>query len=340
MRHSSLAALLSLLLAAALPLLPRPASADPLPVLRRGELLRTEKVRTETTASFRWRLAPSPDSYPRLLFEAVDLVTLYQAHVYQAIEEVPRGGGEPDAPRFEAKPIPGQTIRGEEFSRQAVETAGPMANTTFMVNGVPMETDDGGVAIDSTQSLLALFEDLATTSVPVHAKHEEAGTMSLRMTRHVLKRYDPGVGTPDNLGETDILASLGLDFEPKRSSEREGVAMEVVLPGPVSPGQAFEVSLAVTNRGPSETSSFLGRTVSGKPWLHGRLFYIGSVPPGERRIFVRRFAVPADARTGLVYGGITYWDLLGTIKGKGTVLKLIVESPAQAPAEPAPPAAP
>ena len=331
-------ALLALLVAAVLQ--SPPTVGAPPPIKRRGTQLRTELVRTVTKPSFRWHLAPSPDSSPRLLFEGIDLVTLHQAHIYQAVTEVPRGGGEPDAPRIQYKDIPGEVIRGEEFTKQTFEITGPMANATFVVHGVPMVTDDAGVATDTSQSLLTLFEDLATTTVTVAARHDKAGMILLTLSRHVLKRYNKDVGPPGSLPKTDLLASMGLDFEPKRSSEREGVTMAVTAPERLKPGQNFALTLTVTNRGKAETSSFLGRTVSGGPWLHGRLFYIGSVPAGTSLAFTRRFTVPEEASGGMVFGGVTYWDLLGTLKDKGTVLKIPLDGPPRTPAKPKPEPAP
>ncbi|MBT3286749.1 MAG: hypothetical protein HN849_17490 [Victivallales bacterium] len=331
-------ALLPLLVAALLQSLPTVGA--PLLIKRRGAQLRTELVRTVTKPSFRWRLAPSPDSFPRLLFEGIDLVTLHQAHIYQAVMEVPRGGGEPDGPRIEYKDIPGEVIRGEEFTRRTSEITGPLANTSFIVNGVTMVTDDAGVATDTSQSLLALFEDLAASTVTVAARNDKAGLILLTVSRHVLKRYNKDMGPPGSLPKTDLLASMGLDFEPKRSSEREGVTMAVTVPDKLKPGQSFNLTLTVTNRGRNETSSFLGRTVSGRPWLHGKLFYIGSVPSGTSLAFTRHFTVPEDANGGVAFGGMTYWDLLGTLKDKGTVLKLPIDGPPRSPAKPKPEPAP
>jgi hypothetical protein len=319
----------SLLMSAVLP-------ADPPPEKRRGRLDHSDTLRTERTPSFRWHLAPSPDSRPRLLFEGVDLVTVYKVRMYQTVIEKP---APKDAETVETgyEVIAGEFIRGETFAEQSSVVSGPLVNETFEINGVPVKTDGSGVAVDETQVVLGLFDDLTTTTATVRASHEKRGGVLLRLTRNVLKRYVDGEKQPTDFQSTDVLASLGLDFEPKRTSGRKGVVMELASPTKLEAGQSFTLVLTVTNKGDAETSSLMGRVFSRHEWLHGRLFYIGSVQPGTSITFSRSFVVPADAKSGIAYAGIGFWDLLGTIPNQGIVLKMdVAGAPEQKPAEEAP----
>jgi hypothetical protein len=204
-----------------------------------------------------------------------------------------------------------------------------------------MTTDAGGVAIDETQTLLDLFDDLSVTNAVVRASHKTRGGVLLKLTRNVLKRYTGEAKQPEDLKNTDLLASLGLDFEPKRTSGRKGVVMSLEAPDKLEPGQSFDLALTVSNQGTVETSSVLGRIFSRQEWLHGRLFYIGSVQPGTSLTFSRHFVVPTDAKPGLAFAGVGFWDLLGTIPNKGIVLKMeLVPAPGGAPAKAEPAAQP
>jgi hypothetical protein len=304
----------SLLLSATVP-------GAPPPEKRRGRLDHAETLDTEHSPSFRWHLASSPDSRPRLLFEGVDLVTVRKVRMYQTVVEKPAAkDGENSEMEYEV--VPGEFIRGETYAEQSSTVSGPLPHETFTVNGVDMTTDGGGVAIDETQSLLGLFDDLSTTSAVVRASHKTRGGVLLKLTRNVVKRYTGEAKQPEDLKNSDILASLGLDFGPKRTSGRKGVVMSLDAPDRLEPGQSFDLSLTVSNQGTTETSSVLGRIFSRHEWLHGRLFYIGSVQPGTSLTFSRHFAVPADAKPGLVFAGVGFWDLLGTIPNKGIVLKM------------------
>lgn len=320
-------------------------SAAPPPEKRRGRLIRTDVQRTETTSSFRWRLSPSPDSRPRLFFEEVTLLTLHKVNIHQVVVEIP-AATEANPAGVEYRPVPGETMEGETFTVQNSQIAGPLAEEIFLINDVPMTTDEAGVAIDENQTLLRLFDDLTTTEVTVRAHHARLGSVLLPLTRNIMKRYAAGEKPPANLAQTDVLASLGLDFIPKRTGGRQGVTMSAKVPENIRAGEPFEIALTVVNQGDMATSSLLGRTFSRFPWLHGRLFYVGGVEPGQSRTFTRRFVVSADAKGGTVFGGLGFWDIMGTMNNQGIVLKMALEGAPEkpaaenAPAEPGKPAEP
>ncbi len=307
-------------------------SAAPPPEKRRGRMIRTDVERTETTSSFRWSLSPSPDSRPRLFFEEVSLITLHKVNIHQVVVELP-ADAEANPAGIEYRVVPGETMKGETFTVQHSQIAGPLAQETFLVNDVPMTTDEAGVAIDENQTLLRLFDDLSTTEVTVRAHHARLGSVLLPLTRNIMKRYVAGDKPPANLAQTDVLASLGLDFVPKRTGGRQGVTMSAKVPESIRAGEPFDIALTVSNQGDMATSSLLGRTFSRFPWLHGRLFYIGGVEPGQSRTFTRRFIVPADAKGGTVFGGLGFWDIMGTMTNQGIVLKMDMEGAPEKPAE-------
>jgi hypothetical protein len=308
-------------LAAALLLGLLPLSAQPQPEKRRGRLDHVEVQNTRRISSFRWSLQPSPDSCPRVFFEGLELVTLNKVRVYQVVVEkpVPKKEGEEE---MAFVVVPGEFMRGEEFAEQSSEPSGPLGGETFVVNGVTMKTNADGVATDTGQTLVALFDDLSVTEKVVSAKHSKRGNVLLKLTRNVVKRYEPGREQPEDFVHTDILSSFGLDFAPKRTSQRDGVSMALAAPASATPGQEFELTVTVTNNGSGETSSVLGHTFSRYPWLHGRIFYFGCVQPNTSKTFTRRILVPEGTKPGTAYAGIGFWDLLGTVPGKGIVLKM------------------
>jgi hypothetical protein len=116
--------------------------------------------------------------------------------------------------------------------------------------------------------------------------------------------------------------------------------MSVKMPEQVKAGEFLDIALTVTNGGGTPTSSLLGRTFSRHEWLQGRLFYVGTVAPGASVTFTRRIQVPADARGGVVFGALGFWDLLGTIPGKELALQSVVEAVPQPEAKAGPQAQP
>lgn len=309
-------------------------SAGPPPAKRRGRLLRVDVRRTEETPSFRWRLMAGTDSLPRLFFEEVVVRVTHKVNIYQTVIEVP-ASTETNLTGVDYRVVPGELIEGENFAEQQSQVVGPISGETFLVNEVPMTTDATGVAVDRDQTLLRLFDDLTTTEVSVRARHPKYGSTLLDVSRQVMKRY-PQDTPPANLGQTDLLASLGLDFVPRRSSGRDGVTMTVQMPEKVRAGEFLDVVLTVSNAGGAATSSLLGRSFSRHDWLHGRLFYVGSVAPGESVTFTRRLQVPANAKGNFAFGALGFWDLNGTIPNKGLALQTTVEAVPQPEADPEP----
>lgn len=309
-------------------------SAAPPPAKRRGRLLRVDVRRTEETPSFRWRLMAGTDSLPRLFFEEVVVRVTHKVNIYQTVIEVP-ASAETNPAGVEYRVVPGELIEGETFAEQQSQVVGPIAGETFLVNEVPMRTDEVGVAVDGDQTLLRLFDDLTVTEVSVRASHPKYGSMLMDISRQVMKRY-PQDTPPANLGHTDLLASMGLDFLPRRSSGRDGVTMTVQMPERVRAGESLDVVLTVANGGGTATSSLMGRSFSRHDWLTGRLFYVGSVPPGESVTFTRRFQVPATAKGNLAYGALGFWDLHGAIPNKGLVLQTTIEAIPQPEPKPEP----
>lgn len=307
-------------------------SAAAPPVKRRGRLLRVEVLRTEEVPSFRVRLFPSSDSNLRLFFEEISQRIVHQANIYQTVIEVP-APQDINPSGVEYRVVPGELIQGETFAVRESEIVGPIAGETFLVNGVEMTTNETGVATDSRQVLLRPFDDLTVTELTLRARHERFGTAQFNVSRHVMKRYPADTGPPENLSQTDLLASMGIDFLPRRGSGREGVAMRVHIPETVRAGEVLEIALTVENQGDTATSSLLGRLFSRHEWLHGRLFYVGSVAPGESLTFARRIPVPAEARDGTAFAALGFWDLLGTIPDKGMVLRTAIEAVPAPPAE-------
>jgi hypothetical protein len=133
--------------------------------------------------------------------------------------------------------------------------------------------------------------------------------------------------------QTDILVSLGVDFEPLTAVGRDKLRVKVTLPESISPGRDITIRVQASNGGARSVSCLVGRLFSRHSWLSGINFYLGNIPAGETREFERRVQVPADAAAGGVFGVVGFWDLLGTAKEAAQAVSSRI-----VPADAAPPA--
>lgn len=310
-----------------------PALARKVRTRVRGRYLRTEVTEEARRPTFTCRLARVPGSYVTLSFLRRQRVTYREVKIYQAVWRI-QSEGEEDPDDIEYQPIPDDFIRGEENLRVDTEPGGVFANSVFHVNGVRMETDDQGMAVDRDQHILALFDDLARRDADLVLKHADLGTKVVTVTRELLLRaQDDAPVDLAALSASDVLCALGLDFEAKRRVNRDGVSIQASVPDTVRAGERFEVSLTVTNAGPAPTSSVIGRAFSRHEWFAGRNFYIGAVPVEETVTFTRVFTVPNDARGGRAFMSIGIWDILGANTDQRVDLAVTVAARAPDPAQ-------
>ncbi len=300
-------------------LLPTPWLTAQKPAKRRGKFLRMQTLQTTHKPGFKCSLAPSPDSNTNLLFSKYDLVTHYEVKLYETLLEY-KAEDESDRSKIEYRLVPGELIRGEKNVRTESIRKGVCANETFLLNNMPIKTDCNGIFEDKSQYILQTFDDLSRFETTLAITHPDYGHVILEVTRQLIPR-----NVTHNL-KPDILTALGIDFRQCRLAGRDGIKMQVTCPSKAQVGGTFQITLQATNQGAKSLSSILARTVARQNWLGGRNFYIGSLSPGETRIFTRTFRVPEDKSPGNIFLALGLWDIFGAMPEKAIPLKIAVKT--------------
>lgn len=286
----------------------------------RGKLLRSEVVRTNRRQGFRCRLTPSSGSAPRLLFRRFVHLTLHEVPVYEVLLEY-KTPGETDPSKIVYKPANDEVLRGQESTRVETVDLGPLAEQTFVINGVAFESDADGIVVDEREVILALFDELSVRKAILNIVHAELGIIQVAIEREMMQKklfVDP---SESNAPTNDVLEALGIDFTTRRRPDRQGLRFDVSCPKQLRPGETFQMTLEAENTGAEPACCIIGRTVSRHAWLGGRNFYLGSLDPGETRSFTRQFTVPEDSRLSAVFGVIGLWDILGAIAEENIPLR-------------------
>jgi hypothetical protein len=299
-------------------------------VRRRGQYLRTEVVRTDAEKTYSCTLAPTSGSHPTLLFRRLERLKQQEVRIYEVVVEEKTTDAQTGRDAVTYRVSPGDELRGESSVRETTRDLGACADEPFVVNAVSLRTNAGGLYVDSDQRLLLPFDDLSVNAIDLEVRHEEMGTVTTRMSRYLTLRWD--TKRPDErqkLVQTDVLVSLGADFEPVTAVAREGLRVRFSFPETIEPGQDVILRAEVTNEGKRPVSCLLGRLFSRQPWLSGINLYFGNVQPGATREFKRQVHVPESAAPGYVFGALGFWDIMGTVKESGQALSSrIVARPA------------
>jgi hypothetical protein len=304
-------------------------------VRRRGQYLRTEVLRTDAEKTYSCTLAPTSGSYPALLFRRLERLRQQEVRIYEVVVEEKTTDAETGRDGVTYRVSPGDELRGETSVRETTRDLGSCADELFVVKGISLRTNAAGLYIDSAQKLLLPFDDLSVNVVDLEVRHQEMGTVSIRISRYLALRWD--TKRPDErqkLMQTDLLMSLGADFEPLTSVGREGLRVRVSMPETIRPGQEVTVRVEVTNGGTRPVSCLVGRLFSRHPWLSGINVYFGNIPAGRTREFERLVRVPEDALPGYVFGAFGFWDILGSAKESAQALSSRIVTGVVSPAGP------
>ncbi|MCK5803158.1 MAG: hypothetical protein KAI66_10015 [Lentisphaeria bacterium] len=252
------------------------------------------------------------------------MLEIREVLVYEAVLRV--GGETADATEVRYQTVPGKTILGKRTTRSERRVVGPFADTEFTVNGVvSIRTDHKGVAVDSEQRLLLDFDSLGASTGEFRITHGELGEVVLKVSRRIVGRVDPKPGSSVvKMSATDILASMGYNYELIRTSMHDGLSLKVTCANEVRRGSVLVLTLMATNEGERSVSNLLLRTFSRHPWVTGKNLYAGSVAPGCRTEFRRLVKVPLDAQLGDCYLSVGVWDVLGAIPGDAVRIRLKV----------------
>ena len=76
----------------------------------------------------------------------------------------------------------------------------------------------------------------------------------------------------------------------------------------------FPITVKVVNNGSKQTSCLLGRSFSRMQDLNGRLFYFGSIEPGNTARFTRYFKVNDGELAGRAFLDIRFSDSWSVLK--------------------------
>jgi hypothetical protein len=192
--------------------------------------------------------------------------------------------------------VPGEVVATNPEQRNETLDMGPVADAEFDIRGTLFRTDGQGILRDRQQVLLAAFDDLRFEGLDVALHTDTFGEGRLVLTREQLRaafdvhfRYR-GQSHPDRL---QAVAEWDRDQ--------------------YAPGDIARLKLTVSNTGEQGDVLLVlgGRSISRWPWLDGKMFYLGKLPPGEQRVLSRRFTVPADAAAGRYYLRLGFNDYSG-----------------------------
>ena len=284
-------------------------------VRRRGQYLRTEVLRADAEKTYSCALAPTSGSYPAILFRRLERLKQQEARIYEVVVEEKTTDAETGRDSVTYRVSPGDELRGETSMRETTRDLGPFADEPFVVNGFSLRTNAAGLYVDSAQRFLLPFDDLSVNVVDLEVRHLEMGMVSARISRYLTLRWD--TKRPDErmkLVQTDLLVSLGTDFEPLTSVGREGLSVRVSMPETIQPGQDVTIKVEAINGGKRAVSCLVGRLFSRHPWMTGINVYLGNVPAAGSREFERLVHVPESVTPGYVFAVIGFWDILGTAK--------------------------
>ena len=279
---------------------------------KRGNPLRDEVVSSAKYPTFSMELVAGTGSIPVLQFVVQERIAEQCVRIYEAVLEVvkdnPQGPLAPNG-NLEIKQLPGETIRGETFERERVENAGPLANTTLLLNGKKVTTDANGLVVDSSQWLLEQFDNLRIREVALIAEHGKYGRKTLVVTRSIIRKSDaqvPGMaGTPT----IDLLQAMKLDFTQLRNSSVAGLEASISAIPKGMPGEIVPITVQVQNNGKLPVSNLIARSFSSEPALNGKMFYFGMVKPGAKATFTRMITLPQKDQER--FATIAFWSALG-----------------------------
>lgn len=305
---------LPLLLAALLLLCALPdAQADR--IKRRGRFLRSEIQHVDERTSYTVTLHIMKDtSFPAFQFNRMLIRSIKEINIYETVlDDI--NGNDDEAQNVRAyrnvQVIPGEFIRANPSSREETVPDGPFANATFTVNGQQLFTDAKGVATDSRQLLLSIFDDLTVNSATVTCEHPAYGKQQLTVTRMILKSPEdviPEYRQKDQLATLDVLESMGLDYAQGGQTRITPLEITCDCPKAISGGELIPLTITVTNHGQTDSCNLLVGLFSRAAWLDGKLFYFGCLKPGEKRSFLRLIQAPAELPQDITYAVASPWD--------------------------------
>lgn len=261
----------------------------------RGNYLRTEIRKTEKREQYACALLPVNSFFPCLQFKRQLYFTYHEVRIYETLERINLEADSNAAKTtgsYQFRLLPGEFWEGESNLRNEVKDNGFFANEAFLINGKALQTDDQGVIVADHKSgleILEYFDNLNKRQLDLDIEHVTLSNRKLTVTRMMPRRPKTDEKTLDEDAVNDLLVAFNLDFFQRSSEpERQNLKVEYFLNTlDIVPGTPFNIIIKISNGGTRETSCLLGRLFSREPWLNGKLFYFGAVPPGKTQIFSR-----------------------------------------------------
>ena len=284
----------------------------------KGPFLRTE-VRGKTSE---FQLAAAlalshPHRQPVLQLKILEFQTLAEVRIYEAFLRTFIPGDNPGQGTIELRRLEGEVWEEETRPRTLLLEGGPLANTKVLLDGIPLATDEQGVVQDPENrlNLLARFDNLGTRRSQVSIQVEGYPELVFPLTRTMPQRAENDEKRLEEDEAGEILLAYGLDFRlSRRKPEQEALQCRLLLPKSMAfavTGEAFPLTVEVTNRGSVQTSCLIARSFSRIPGLHGKLFYFGAIPPGKSASFTRLLTVENGEKTSKAYLEIRFSDSWG-----------------------------
>lgn len=299
----------------------------------RGNFLRTEIRKTEKREQYDCSLKTTSTSFPSIQFKRQTLFTYHEIRIYETLERT-LVEGDSTTPKttgsYQYRLLPGEFWEGESNVRTELKDSGPFANESFLINGQALQTDAEGTIIADAQSGLAIlefFDNLNTRQLDLEIEHVLLGNRKLTVYRTMPRRPKTDEKTLDENTMNDLLVSFNLDFYQRLTEpERQKLKVEYFLNTlEIEPGKPFTIIIKISNQGERETSCLLGRLFSREPWLNGKLFYFGAVPPGKAQIFSRTFLPDTGLKVDHCYAALALSDSWGELPRLQQNLKIPVD---------------
>lgn len=294
---------------------------------RRGKYLRTEVIKTDKTDSFSLSLGQGQASFPCLEFKSISVLKHHEVRLYEVLlEVVNENKGEGITPRgsIEYILVPGETYKGEKSEREEIVVNGPLADTMLTINGKSVMTDNKGVYLDSSQWILAHFDDMRQKSLNLVAEHKTLGKKNLVITRNLIKRESAEMPDVPQATGGDLLDSFRQNYTQLRISGVDGMKVTFTAPEKGKAGETIVLTAQVSNAGSRPICNLLGRTFCSDSGIDGKMFYFGTIQPGNKVVFSRLVTLP-EKKAGPYFGCLAFWSILGPAPAKMCNFKIDVE---------------
>ncbi|MCQ2396367.1 MAG: hypothetical protein MJ106_01565 [Lentisphaeria bacterium] len=281
----------------------------------RGTYLRTEIRDTSSEYALQAEIKiVGDDRQPAFVLKKIEHKTLTEVRIYEALLRIFTPGKDDDHGTYDYERLDGETWEGESNQRVITQDAGPLADTDVMVNGILLKTDANGIIHDTENQLNILdkFDDLGIRLFDFTIDVPGFDPINIPLTRTMPQRRQSDEMRIEEDEKFEILLAYGLDFAlSKKKPEQDALQCKATLPKDfafATAGEAFPLTITVTNSGETQTSCLVARSFSRIDGLDGKLFYFGAIQPGETKSFTRILRVDENEKSNAAALEIRFSD--------------------------------